>query len=101
MRKITSFYYLNYPDDLPGDPIDAYSEIYVEIGDEGSTTDHFEETFALHVYTERRVKALIEKNGHVVLKSAIVVDRFEDNIIKNALYAILEDIEEYATQIGF
>ena len=66
MRKITSFYYLNYPDDLPGDPIDAYSEIYVEIGDEGSTTDHF-----------------------------------EDNIIKNALYAILEDIEEYATQIGF
>ncbi len=100
MRKITSFYYLNYPDNLPEDRLDAYSEVYIEIGNENSTTNVFEETFAFHVYTQRRVNSLIEKNRFAMLKAAIVVDRFEDSVIEAAIDTILENIEEYGIKVG-
>lgn len=100
MKKITSIYYLNYPDKLPDDPRDAYSELYVEIGNENSTINNFEATFAFHVYTKHRVNSLIGKGGYAVFKSAIVVDSFEDSIIEKAIENILEDIEEYGLKVG-
>jgi hypothetical protein len=100
MRKITSFYYLNYPDNLPSDPLDAYSETYVEIGDKRSALNDFEETFSIHVYTVRRIDNLVTKDGYAVLQSAIIVDRFEDQIIENALNKILENIEDYGIKVG-
>jgi hypothetical protein len=43
---------------------------------------------------------LVTKDGYAVLKSAIIVDRFEDQIIENALNKILENIEDYGTKVG-
>jgi hypothetical protein len=100
MRKITSFYYLNYPDNSPNDPLDAYSETYVEIGDERSELNDFEETFSVHVYTVRSLDNLVTKDGYAALKSAIIVDRFEDQTIENVLNKILENIEDYGTKVG-
>jgi hypothetical protein len=39
--KVTSFYYLEYPDVSPSDPENAFTEAYVEIGDESSRPNDF------------------------------------------------------------
>lgn len=100
MRKITSFYYLHYPDNLPNDPLDAYSEVYVEVGGEDGTINNFDETFALYVYTPKSLKRHVEEKGYVILKSVIIVDRFDDESIEKALKEILENIEEFGVKIG-
>jgi len=100
MRKITSFYYLNYPDNQPNDPLDAFSEVYVEIGDEKSTINNFDETYSLMVYTLNNLKKMIKNKSYLVLKSVIIVDRFDDKTIQRALESVVDNIEEYGIKIG-
>jgi Na+-transporting NADH:ubiquinone oxidoreductase subunit A len=42
----------------------------------------------------------IEKDGYVVLKSAIVVDCFKDKIIEKLLEEIIEEIDQYGKKVG-
>ena len=50
--KMTSFYYLAYPDCSPADPLMASSEVYIEISDaQGGDLEHFSKTFAITVCT--------------------------------------------------
>ena len=95
MRRIASFYYLSYPDSMPDDPLRVHSEVYVEVGGEGADCEHFEETYAFHVYTRKCVNELLDKDGLLVSPSTIIVDRFDDTSIKCALESVLENIEDY------
>ena len=49
--RIASFYYLADPDTSPADWHNAMSEVYVEVGPEGSDFEHFERTYAVTVCT--------------------------------------------------
>src|SRR5438105_9429261 len=53
--RITACYYLSFPDSSPPDPTLAATEMYVELGGEGDTIEHFQETYAFQVYTHRYV----------------------------------------------
>lgn len=102
MKKIVSFYYLNYPDTLPDDPSNAYSEVYAEIGDENATGNQFDATFSFNVCTIEYARNTIinGENKFLSLPSLIIVERFEDDIIEKAIESILDDIEEYGRKIG-
>ncbi|MGD8686505.1 MAG: hypothetical protein PVH15_07020 [Syntrophobacterales bacterium] len=102
MKKIVSFYYLNYPDRMPDDPHEAFSEVYVEVGDENSDLNHFEETYTFYVYTLGYIKQMIttDSRDFLVGRSVIIVDRFEDKTIERALEWILPNIEEYGQKKG-
>ena len=101
MRKITSFYYLNYPDSLPSDPINAFSEVYVEIGDEQSNIERFEATYSIFIYTIGYISYMIKQSGYgfLLAHTALIVDRFDDEIIETMLEKILPCIEEYGTRV--
>ena len=62
--KITSFYYLQYPDALPLDPHVAESEVYVEIASEDGSIDHFDYTYALTVCTTGFLKEHLRTHPH-------------------------------------
>ena len=94
-RKITSLYYLSYPNCSPANPLDAATEAYVEIGGPDSTSDHFEETFAFQIYTLGYLQRVIQREGRrfAVDRSVIIVDRLDDELIREAIESILDYIE--------
>jgi hypothetical protein len=94
--KITSFYYLKYPDDLPLDPLIAESEVYVEVGSKDGSTDQFDFTYSLTVCTIGFLKDHLRSRPHYASRSVIVVERFADDVISQALEALLPDIEVFA-----
>lgn len=102
MKKITSFYYLNYPDTLPDDPLNAYSEVYVEVGDESATINKFDETFSFNVCTIEFIRSALANgdSDFFIMPALIIVKSFEDGIIEKALESILDNIEEYGRKIG-
>ncbi|HYG21654.1 MAG TPA: hypothetical protein VEH04_02645 [Verrucomicrobiae bacterium] len=83
---ISAFYYLNYPDSCPVDDVNAGSEVRVELGGEGARLASFDFTVSVFVCTpgflEKRV--LIDKNG-IFLQNAIIVRRFRDETVRQAL----------------
>lgn len=98
MRKITSFYYLNYPDKMPEDPHNACSELYVEVGGQDSSINNFDQTYSFQVYTIGYLNDLIgSKNGFLVDRSVIIVEKFDDKLIEQALESIIFDIENFGT----
>ena len=94
--KITSFYYLKYPDDLPLDPLIAESEVYVEVASDDGSTDQFDFTYTLTVCTIGFLKEHLRYHAHYASRSVIVVERFADDVISQALEALLPDIEDLA-----
>jgi hypothetical protein len=99
-KKIKAIYYLNYPDGFLPDPEDAASEIRVEVGDEDSGFD-FDHCYSIEVVTIRHLSRTLQEHGHHFLpvRSILIVSRFEDALILDAIEGILEDIESYGTMI--
>jgi hypothetical protein len=93
--KITSFYYLAYPDCSPVDPLVAVSEVYVEVANQDGSIDKFDFTYALTVCTVGFLERYLETHPYYSCRSIVVVERFDDNVIKSALEAILPNIEEF------
>ena len=100
--KITSFYYLNYPDRMPENPRNAASEVYVEVGDSHATQNQFAFTYAFKVYTIDYIKNEIFRKGgpFLVDRSVIIVDRFDDKLIKTAIESVLSNIDYYGIKKG-
>lgn len=94
--KITSFYYLAYPDSSPPDELLAASEVYLEVSEAEASIDNFDFTYSIHVYTIGFIRQQLKEKPFFLCRSAIVVDRFEDSIIKAALESILPRIDEIA-----
>jgi hypothetical protein len=94
--RITSFYYLAYPDSLPLDPLVAANEVYLEVSEvEGSIND-FDFTYSIHIYTVGFIQQQVKAKSFFCTRPAIVVDRFDDSSIKAALEAILPQMDEIA-----
>jgi hypothetical protein len=96
--KITSFYYLRYPDTLPVDPLIAESEVYVEVASEDGNTDQFDFTYTLTVCTIGFLKEHLRSYPYYAGQSVIVVERFADDPIAEALEKLLPDIEMFAVR---
>ena len=94
--KITSFYYLRYPDTLPADPLVAESEVYVEVGSEDGSTNQFDFTYTLTVCTIGFLKEHLRSYPYYAGQSVIVVERFADDLIAEALEKLLPDIDTIA-----
>jgi hypothetical protein len=97
ISKITGFYYLNYPDCNPPDVYNAGSETYVEAGDANSHENNFLLTFSVFVATAAFLASRVsDANKSFFLRNVIVVNRFDDSIIREALYRHLADLENFA-----
>jgi len=90
--KISSFYYIDYPDSLPTDPLFASSEVYVEVSGTDGDINNFDLTYAFTVCTIEFVRRSLSIEHFFSARSVVVVDRFDDHTIKNALEAILPKI---------
>lgn len=91
--KITSFYYIEYPDCLPPDPMIARSEVYVEVAFQNGDLEHFDETYSIIICTIEFIRQHLKSKCFYATRSLIIVEKFEDKVIKQALEAILPDIE--------
>ncbi len=96
--KITSFYYLRYPDTLPLDPLVAESEVYVEVGPEDGGTNQFDNTYALTVCAIGFLKEHLRSHPYYADRFVIVVERFSDDVIAEALEKLLPDIDTFAVR---
>jgi hypothetical protein len=70
---VTCYYYLSYPDHRPIDPTYAATEMYVERGNEGDTIEHFQDTYAFHVYTFRYAQEEFIQKGRVLTGRAVMI----------------------------
>jgi hypothetical protein len=100
MRRITSFYYLRYPDGNVEDPTCAASEVYVEVGGEEATAEQFEETFSLHVYTLGYLDRETRATGTSVVRAGLVVEHFDDRTIERALTTVIDRLEQVGVKVG-
>ena len=94
--KITSFYYLRYPDTLPVDPLVAESEVYVEVASEEGSTNQFDDTYALRVCTVGFLKEHLRSHPYYAGRSAVVAERFAYDVIAKALETLLPVIDTFA-----
>lgn len=94
--KITSFYYLAYPDSLPLDGFVAASEVYLEVSETEGSINEFDFTYSIHVYTVGFIRQQVKEKSFFSTRSAIVVDHFDDFSIRAAFEAILPKIDEVA-----
>lgn len=96
--KITSFYYLEYPDCSPADVLMAASEVYVEIATGNGDINNFDATYVFTVCTVGFLHAYLRTHPFYVSRSLIVVERFEDQAIKESLESILPNIDKFGTE---
>jgi hypothetical protein len=94
--KITAFYYLQYPDCAPHDPFCAASEVYVEVASSNGDINSFDFTYALTVCTVGYIKKHLESQSYYANRAVIVVDRFDDQVIRKSLESVLPHIDELA-----
>jgi len=94
--KITSFYYLAYPDTSPPDPNVAMSEVYLEVSRNDGDLDHFDDTYAITVCTIGYLQKYLQSYTYYANQSLIVVATFDDDTIKNVLEALLPQIDNIA-----
>lgn len=99
-HKLKNIYYLSYPDCSPADPKNAHSEVRIEVGTEDSQYD-FEACYSIEVVTiDSLCQRLRQKvGGALPIRSALVISRFEDAIIIEAIEDILDEIDQFATRI--
>ena len=93
--KMTGFYYLEYPDCSPANPLVAASEVYVEVASQDGSLDRFDDTYSITVCTAGYLKNHLASHRFYAGRSLVVVDRFDDQYIKNALEEMLPDIEKW------
>ena len=74
----------------------AASEVYVEVAIQDGTTESFDFMYALTICTVGFLKQYLEECPFYAQRSLIVVNRFDDQIIKDALEAILPNIDSLA-----
>jgi Immunity protein 8 len=97
ISKITGFYYLNYPNDAPKDVSNAGSETYVEAGDKSSSENDFIATFSVFVCTPKFLASkMAEQFQPLFFRSLIVVSRFEDTVILEAVKKYLPEIQLFS-----
>jgi hypothetical protein len=98
MKKITSVYYLSYPDSPPPDPKDAESIVVVELGTDKSTTSDFETTRSLKFITKKRLDSTFDKSNFcwIYLEKSIVIEEFSDTEIFRVLDDLLPEIDRYS-----
>lgn len=96
--KITTFYYLSYPNSEPADELVASSEVYVEVSATGGDNRSFDDTYALFVHTVGYIQSRVDKFQHFTTCPALIVERFNDVSIRAALEAILPGIDSIATR---
>ena len=70
---VSAFYYLTYPDASPIDPTDAATEMYVEVGEEGSDIHHFDHTLRFKVYTLKYLQHQFETPDFALISNAVIV----------------------------
>ena len=70
---VSAFYYLSYPDALPIDPTDAATEMYVEVGEEGSDIYHFDYTLRFNVYTLKYLQHQFETPDFALIANTVIV----------------------------
>jgi hypothetical protein len=96
--RISAFYYYRYGSDLPADPGNAADTMTVEVGGPDSTIDCFDTSYHFVVVTRQylqRCPSFLQGREHRFFRSLLIVDRFEDDIIRRAIEAILPDIGFY------
>jgi hypothetical protein len=96
--RITSYYYLAYPDCSPTDPLVAESEVYVEISTDDGTIESFDYTYAFNVCTIGFLRRHLETHPFYNRPALIVVERFDDTLIAHALEALLPDIDAFGVR---
>jgi len=91
--KVTAFYYLDYPDCSPVDPRYAATTMYVEVGQENSTTNDFSETYKFQVYTVNYVAdQFFKKNLPLLERSVLVVAELDDLLILELLSSHVDNL---------
>ncbi len=95
--KITCFYYISYPNCSPRDPLIAESEVYVEVSEsEDGSIDNFDWLYKLNICTVGFLEIALKSRPFHCKRSLIVVSRFDDPTITEALEALLPNIDEFA-----
>jgi hypothetical protein len=74
----------------------AASEVYGEVATQDGSTDQFDFTYALTVCTVGFIKQHLEAHHYYASRSLVVVECFNDQIIKEALEALLPNMEALA-----
>jgi 5-formaminoimidazole-4-carboxamide-1-beta-D-ribofuranosyl 5'-monophosphate synthetase len=99
--KISALYFLNYPDRLPEDALVAASEVRVEIGKGHPTLEVFDATYSFTVQTLGFLQREIAQLGKefIVERSAIIVSRFDPELIEEAIQSVLNQIEYFGTRV--
>lgn len=73
LMHVVAFYYLSYPEESTGDPTFASTKMYVEVGEEGDSSDCFSDTFVFDVYTFRYVQECYLAKGKCFFGKAVLV----------------------------
>jgi hypothetical protein len=95
--KVTAFYYLDYPDECPIDPVCAATEMYVEVGGEESTTDEFWCTYSFYVITyEFLEREFIQRGRPLIGRSVMIVPTLEDQWMARFLNEHVDRLNEWA-----
>ncbi|MCA1595261.1 MAG: hypothetical protein LC772_02385 [Chloroflexi bacterium] len=100
--KVTAFYYLDYPDGPPADPLNAATMMYVEVGDEHSSLNNFLYTYAIQVYTLRYIELAFQSGQHELFgRAVLIVPELTNSVISDFLDANINRLEEWADTRGF
>lgn len=95
--KITAFYYLEYPDQLPEDVTFAATEMRVEVGDAGDSIHSFKATYAFQVYTFRYIEAMfIARRTPLAGSSVMIVPELSDEWMKKFLQDNIENFDDWS-----
>ncbi len=76
----------------------AASEVYVEVAVQDGSTDYFDFTYSLTVCTIGFLNRFLESHSYYAARSLVIVERFDDKVVKDTLEAILPRIDELATK---
>ena len=96
------YYFLSYPDNFPDgieDPINAASEMYVEVG---NIERREIETYSFYVYTIKFIEENFLKRGKgfFVGSSVIIVEKFIKEDIERAIENMLPEIKRLGIYKG-
>jgi hypothetical protein len=99
--KITSVYYLAYPDCNPPDENCAYSEVYIEVGGPDATSDNFDKTYSVIIATPEGLSKKLSESPNKCLfeKSLILIPVFNDVVICRLLDELLPEMGRFACRV--
>ena len=99
--KISAIYCLDYPDGHPKNPLIARGEIRVEVGEGKPTIEAFDSTYSFTVYTiEFLQQELQVGRKYVIDRATIIVERFDQAVIREAIESILDKLDCFGVKVG-